>query len=319
MRRVWAVVAGASIVVGVLVGSAPTGGTSAPPAGTITVFAGNSTAGSSGNGGPAGQAELNNPSDEAVSLSGTVYIADFKNCQVRQVAPDGTISAFAGTGTCATSPLLNYGGQAAATQIGQPSGVAVDASGNVYIANCTTYISGCFQGNVAKVAPNGILTNFAGNGTVGSTGDGGPAASAEVATPWAVRTDRAGNVYFTDTTLSVVRKVNTAGIITTVAGTGTNGYGGDGGPATQAQLSNPTGLYVDASGNLFIADKDNFVIRKVAPNGVISTIAGNHIQGVSGDGGPATSAELNAPWGVVEDNVGAVSYTHLTLPTIYSV
>ena len=287
--------AGALLVTGLMLGVTAIGGASAPAPGTINAFAGTGTAGSTGDDGPATSATLSEPEDAATDLSGNTYIADNGNCQVRKVAPNGTITRFAGTGTCGAPTGL--GGPATSAKFGADKGVAVDASGNVYIGDFTNSM-------VYKVAPSGVITAFAGTGTPGYTGDKGPATSAELDGPWGIRVDRSGDVFIADANNNVVREVNTAGIITTVAGNGTQGYTGDKGPATSAELFFPSGIFVDPAGNLFIADEGNVVIREVNAAGIITTVAGNGTSGTSGDGGPATSAELAGPYGVVEDNFG---------------
>ena len=309
-RLIGVVVAAASVAIASFVVLAPA---TAATSGTISLFAGNGTQGFSGNGGAASAAEFRQPSDEAVSASGTVYIADMKNCQVRQVAPNGTISAFAGVGNCTADPgvitLSGLGAQAVNATIGMPTGVAVDSAGNVYIADCVDYTGtgpGCQQGYILKVSTSGIISIYAGDSTVGNGGSGGQATATSIGAPWGVRTDSAGDVYFSDVVYSVVREVNTSGIISTVAGNGTAGDTGNGGAATSAELNDPTGLYVDGVGNLFIADSKNAVVRKVAANGIITTFAGNGISGTSGNGGLATQAELAKPFGVIEDNAGNV-------------
>ena len=289
----------------------------AATAGTISLFAGNgkqATRGPTGNGGAATAAEFYHNSDEAFSASGTAYIADMKDCQVRQVT-NGVISAFAGVGTCVNSgnagvnTLKGMGGQAAAATIGMPTGVAVDPSGNVYIADCVDYTGtgpGCEQGDVLKVSTSGVISIFAGESTAGDGGSGGQASATEIGAPWGVRTDGSGDVFFSDVVYSVIREVNPSGVITTVAGNGTAGYTGNGGAATSAELNDPTGLYVNGSGNLFIADSKNAVIREVNSSGIISTFAGNGTAGYTGNGGLATAAELDKPFGVVEDTSGNV-------------
>ena len=166
------------------------------------------------------------------------------------------------------------------------------------------YIADPHNHVVRKISPSGIISVFAGTGTSGYTGDGGPATSAELVSPWGVRVNRSGDVFISDFDASVVREVNTNGTITTVAGTGTPGYTGDHGPATSAELEHPEGLFVDASNNLFIADEGAHVVREVNAAGTITTAAGNGTSGTTGDGGPATAAELEKPTGVVEDNLG---------------
>jgi hypothetical protein len=292
------VVVGATSLMGSFVPAlAFTAAAAGPVPGTIVAFAGTSgTHGPNGDGGPATAAQLWNPEDVSTDLSGNTYIADESNCKVRKVSPAGIISTLAGTGTC--GPLTGAGGPATHAQLSGPIGVAADAAGNVYFADH-------FNSEVDKVSPAGILTVFAGTGTSGYTGDNGPATQAELEAPWAVRVDRSGDVFISDTGgASVVREVNSSGIITTVAGNGTSGYTGDHGPATAAELYSPVGLYVDAAGNLFIADQGVHVVREVNTGGIITTVAGSGTYGFAGDGGPATSAELEGPYSVVEDNLG---------------
>jgi sugar lactone lactonase YvrE len=148
------------------------------------------------------------------------------------------------------------------------------------------------------VTPEGTIATVAGTGTAGFSGDGGPAAAAQLNTPRAVAIDRFGNLYVCDTENNRVRKIDTSGTITTVAGTGTAGYSGDDGPAEAAQLDNPQAIVVGIDGNIFIADTDNQRIREIGPRGQITTVAGTGRLGFSGDGGPATSARLSLPDGV---------------------
>jgi uncharacterized protein (TIGR03437 family) len=186
-----------------------------------------------------------------------------------------------------------------AASIGLPVGIATDAAGNVYFAsdNC-----------VFKLDTNGVLTLMAGNSRVGYSGDGGPAAGAQLNLSLGssgVALDGAGNMYVADTYNNRIRQVTAAGIVSTVAGGGSQVLG-DGGPATSAQLNDPVGVAVDSAGNLYIADTGNDRIRKVTPAGTISTIAGNGTVGYSGDGGPALNAQLNRPNGVAVDSAGNV-------------
>ena len=207
-----------------------------------------------------------------------------------------TIDTFAGNGTIGYS---GDNGPATSAQLNQPWGVAVDAAGNVYIADTV-------NNRIRKVA-NGVISTVAGNGTLGYSGDDGPATSAQLSWPAGVAVDSAGNLYVADQNNNRIRKVSN-GVITTVAGNGTPGYSGDNGPATSAKLYGPKGVAVDSAGNLYIADTSNQRIRKVL-NGVIATAAGNGPDlygngGYSGDNGPATSARLNQPWGVAVDFAG---------------
>src|SRR5262249_52069498 len=166
------------------------------------------------------------------------------------------------------------------------------------------------QGAVRKISPAGIITNYAGSGAPGgTTGDGGPATQASLNLPFALALDTVGNLYITDPEINRVRKVTPGGIITTFAGSGgagVGGFSGDGGPATQAQLYYPRGVGAGAVGNIYIADSLNHRIRKVAPNGIITTIAGAGEEGFSGDGGPAAQARINFPHGLAVDYSGSL-------------
>jgi TonB family protein len=168
--------------------------------------------------------------------------------------------------TITTNEYSNDGGKATSAQL-FPSGVAVDSAGNLYIADSVNQ-------RIRKVTPAGAITPVAGNGTNGFSGDGGQATSAQLSSPRGVAVDSAGNLYIADTNNNCIRKVTRDGVITTVAGIGTKGYSGDGGKATSAQLSNPNDVAVDSAGNLFIADSGNRRIRKVNPDGVITSVAG---------------------------------------------
>lgn len=187
---------------------------------------------------------------------------------------------------------------AAATQtaIGDPPRVATDGAGNIYFGGLHS---------VFKVDSSGTLVRIAGNGQLGYTGDGGAATAAQLNYPAGIAVDSAGNIYVADRGANVVRAISPSLIITTVAGTGTAGFQGDGGTATQARLNGPLGLTLDSAGNLYIADSGNHVIRKVS-QGVISTVAGNAIEGFSGDGGQATAASLDTPEGVAVDRNGLI-------------
>jgi hypothetical protein len=213
--------------------------------------------------------------------------------QGQACCPDAasTIQAFAGTGVPGYS---GDGGPATQAELNGVFGIWADPAGNVYISDASNYV-------VRKVSPSGIITTFAGNGTMGDSGDGGPATLAQMAQANYYTTDPAGDVYMADVQDNVVREVTPGGIISTFAGTGAAAYTGDGGPATLAALNSPGGLAWDSSGDLIIADTSNHVIRKVSPSGVITTIAGTGTGGFSGDGGPATLAQLQMPEGVTVD------------------
>jgi sugar lactone lactonase YvrE len=216
---------------------------------SIRTFAGNGTGGFSGDNGPATSAGLSSPWGVAADAGGNLYIADAWNYRVRRVS-NGSITTVAGNGTPGHS---GDNGPATSAQMGRPRGVAVDASGNLYIVDDSNF--------VRKVA-NGVITTIAGTGNSDFKGDNGPATSAAFWSPGGIAVDAAGNLYIADTTNNRIRRISN-GVITTVAGNGTSGFSGDNGPATSAQLSNPYGVAVDTLGNLYIADTNNSCIRKV--------------------------------------------------------
>jgi hypothetical protein len=261
--------------------------------GIITTVAGNGTAGYSGDGGPATSADVNPDGGVAVDSAGNIYFAD--NQRIRKVTVStGYISTVAGNGIQGYS---GDGGAATNAEMNWPWGVAVDAAGNIYIADMDNQ-------RMRKVtAVTGVISTVAGNGTQGYSGDGGQATSAEISSPSGVAVDATGNIYFGNIFSNCIRKVTAStGIISTVAGTGTAGFSGDGGLATSAKLYYPYGVAADAAGNIYFADEVNDRIRKVtASTGDISTVAGTGTTGYSGDGGPATSAQLYWPHGVAVD------------------
>lgn len=261
-------------------------------AGNIETVVGSGTLGFSGDGGPALSATLNIPTGVAVDSSGALVIADSLNDRIRRVS-GGLTATMAGNGSYKFS---GDGGPATSAALNGPFGVALDSGGNLYIADA-------FNARIRKVS-KGIVTTVAGKETSGSAGDGGPATQAMLRTPLGVAVDSNGNLYIADFNNSRVRKVS-GGNITTVAGNGTPGFSGDGGSATAAGLNLPAGVAVDAAGNLFIADTANHRIRRVS-GGTITTVAGNGTSGFSGDGGPATSAALNGPYGVAVDSSGNI-------------
>ncbi|MGH3901536.1 MAG: protein kinase domain-containing protein [Pseudonocardiaceae bacterium] len=268
----------------------------ADPGGDITTIAGNGTAGYSGDGRLAIEAQLNNPHRLTADPAGNVYIADTDNHRVRKVTPDGKITTIAGIGGGSFS---GDKGQATAADLRYPRGLALGDDGSLYIADGGNDV-------VRRVDPAGIITTVVGNGTRGFSGDGGPAVQAQLFSPSQVDIDRDGNLYIADQGNDRIRRVDRAGIITTVAGNGAEGFSGDGGLARDAQLNNVWAVAVDSAGNLYIADADNHRIRKVDSSGRITTIAGVGTAGSSGDRGPAAKAQLNAPVGVSLDATGAL-------------
>ena len=300
----------------------------------ISTIAGDGTSGYSGNGGPATSAQLyhptgmafdsegdlfiadpgnnvirevtpdgiistaaamlSNPEGVAVNAAGDLFIADTVNDVIREVTPDGNISTVAGTGSFGDS---GDGGLATAATLRYPEGVAVDANGDLFIADSGNNV-------IREVTPNGIIHTVAGTGSSGYSGDGGLATAAKLYGPSSVAVDANGDLFIADGGNNVIREVTPNGIIHTVAGTGSSGYTGDGGPATAAKLSSPFGVTVDATGDLFIADTYNYVIREVTPDGIIHTVAGTGSYGYSGDGGLATAATLRNPFGVAVNAAG---------------
>jgi sugar lactone lactonase YvrE len=267
--------------------------------GTITTIAGTGgDAGYTGDGAAATSAKLDNPRKIALDSSGNLYIADTVNNAIRKVTiSTGIITTVAGTGTPGYSGTK---GVATSATLNSPNGVALDSSGNLYIADTGNNV-------IRKVtASSGVITTVAGNGTSGYSGNNGAAASATLNSPNGVALDSSGNLYIADTSNGVIRKVTaSSGVITTVAGSGSSGYSGDGGSATSAKLTIPNGVAVDSSGNIYIADTGNSVIREVS-SGVIATVAGSGTSGYSGDNGAATSAKLSIPYGVAVDSSGNI-------------
>jgi hypothetical protein len=283
------------------------------PGGIITTVAGSGAWGihcdaAAGDSAPAMAAQLCAPSQVAVDGAGNLFIVDHN--RIRKVSSDGTITSVAGDGTIGAS---GDGGPPTQAQLAYPNSVALDLAGNVFFTEWA---------RVRKITPDGSITTVAGNGMRPNTngcsppaspgcgpppvGDGQPATSVPLFGPASVTTDRAGNLYFVDGVR--IRKVSTDGIITTVAGNGGRaGYKldtGDGGPATDAPLWGPNGVTVDSAGNLYLSEQVR--IRKVSTDGIINTIAGSQDPGYSGDGGPATKAQLWNPMGLTVDRAGNV-------------
>ena len=264
---------------------------------TITTVAGDGTEDHGGDGGAATAAQLDSPWGMAVDGAGNLYIADRDNHRIRKVDAAGVISTVAGGGRRGNRGYSGDGGPAVAAQLYNPSDVALDGAGNLYIADS-------FNNRIRKVDAAGVISTVAGDGTWGYGGDGGAAVAAQLAGPSAVAVDGAGNLYIADTDNNRIRKVDAAGVISTVAGTGRSGYSGDGGAAVAAQLQDPGAVALDGAGNLYFSDQSNQRIRKVDAAGVISTVAGDGTQGFGGDGGAATAAQLYWPSGVALDGAG---------------
>ena len=257
----------------------------------VRTVAGDGTWGFGGDGGAATSAQLAGPLGVAVDASGNLYIADYANDRIRKVDTNGSISTFAGTGTGGFS---GDGGAATSAQLNGPE--------NIIVYNNSYYITDALNYRVRKIDSDGIISTIA--GIEFYNGDNILASIARVHIPRNPAFDKDGNFYFTEQESPRVRKIDTNGIITTVAGNGTNGFSGDGGAATSAQFNGPRAVTVDKNGNLYIAEGGNNRIRKVDTNGIISTYAGTGAAGYSGDGGAATSAKINFPYQLVTDNDG---------------
>ena len=262
--------------------------------GIITTVAGGGANTYGGDGGPARRAGLAAPCALAVDAAGDLFIADYFNARIRKVDLHGIITTVAGNGA---SGFAGDGGPATQASLSAPSAVAVDAAGNLFIADENNY-------RVRKVDPQGIITTVAGNGTNSFSGDGWLAVEAGLSAPKGVAVDPAGNLYIADENNHRIRRVDQDGFIHTVAGNGTAGYSGDGGPATAAGLFYPCSLAVDVRSNLYFADAGTPRVRRVDARGIITTVAGNGDLGFAGDGGPATAAALANPQGVAVDAGG---------------
>ena len=268
--------------------------------GVITTVAGTGTQGFSGDGGAAISAQLFHPQGVAIDGNGNLYIVDTGNYRIRKVTPAGIISTIAGNGTNGSS---GDGAAATSAQL-LPTAIAVDGVGNLYIGDAN-------HERIRMVTLAGTISTIAGNGTAGFTGDGGAATSAELNEPQGVAVDPTGNVYIADFVNHRIRKVTPAGVISTFAGNGTVGSGGDGGAATSAALQSPLGVFADNQGNLYLADATGSRIREVNTSGIISTVAGTGTQGFGGDGervvgvGNVEVMDAVAVFAPVVQNVGA--------------
>lgn len=278
------------------------------PNGVIESVAGSGNDPAAGDGGLATAANLLFPSSVFVYSPDGLYLADTANHRIRKITSGGTISTVAGDGYKGSDGLGRYagdGGPATAASFSLPTTVQVDLSGAIYVSDTSNH-------RIRKISPTGTVTTLAGSGVAGFSGDHGTATTARLSGPRGVFVDRYGTVFISDTSNHRIRKVTPGGIITTVAGNGKAGYAGDGGPATEARLYAPTTLYVDPLGTVYIADTYNHRIRKVTPDGMITTVAGdgfsfsNGIGRFTGDGGAATSSSLNYPSDVVLDPSGSL-------------
>ena len=275
--------------------------------GVVSAVAGSGQGGYGGDSGPATDARLYQPRMVTFDAAGNMYIADTLNQAIRVVEPDGTISTVAGIpdpvdGDAENQCPRNYsgdGGPALEAKLACPHSLAVSPTGRLVIADSENH-------RIREVDSRGIIRTIAGTGTKGFGGDNGPAVNAHLADPKGAIFDSAGNLYIADTNNHRIRKVNPAGIITTVAGTGAVGGAGDGRPALEAELWEPRTVALGPGGDLYIAEPKAHRIRKVDGNGTITRVAGTSVAGFSGDGRPAVDARLNKPRGIDVDADGVV-------------
>ncbi len=265
--------------------------------GVITTIAGTGTAGYSGDNGPAISATLSAPYSVAIDGAGNVYVADGGNNVIRRINSGGGISTYAGTGSAGYS---GDGFAASTAQLNNPEGISLDNYGNLYIADAGNHV-------IREVYSTGQINTIAGTGgSFGYSGDHGPANAAQLHSPSAVAIDIYGNVYIADRNNNAIRKIDNAGDITTIAGNGFVGSGGDNGPAASAQLHSPSGISIYGFGNIYISDEGNNVIRKIDTAGTITKFAGSYLNGYSGNGGLAVNAEMSTPSGLAVDGLERV-------------
>lgn len=274
--------------------------------GIITTVAGTGIAGYNGDNIPATSAMLKSPGSIAFDRDGNLFIADEGNHRVRRIdVVSGMITTIAGTG------VGGYNGDgipATSAQIYSPTAVCFDSAGNLYISDNTNY-------RVRKIAASGLITTYAGNGTMGSSGDGGDATAAQFTLLGGLAFDRDDNLYIADWNAGKVRKVNSSGIISTYAGTGSFSYNGDNIAATSANIA-PIRIAVSINNELFLLDNPNDRVRKVTNSGLIQTVAGNGLCCAMGDGGPATGARIGNPGGLAFDTCGNLYVSQVDSPRI---
>jgi uncharacterized protein (TIGR03437 family) len=263
--------------------------------GIITTFAGTGIRGTAGDGGPAANAQLISPYGLAFGKAGDLYIADHDANIIRKVAADGTMSTIAGI--AGLSGYSGDGGLSTTAKLNSPFDVAVDISGNLYIADAG-------NSRVRKVTPAGIITTAVGNGNLDFTATGGPGPQISIAFPEGLAFDSTGNLYISEWGYARILKMNSAGAVTIFAGTGYFGSDGDSGPAGSATFIGPTALAVDATGTVYVADSDNHRVRKINTGGIITTVSGTGKIGSGGDGFSAGAAQLFSPSGLAVDSSG---------------
>ena len=265
----------------------------------ITTIAGSGARGFSGDGDIATSAQLCKPKGIAVDRHSNIYVADRENNRVRRIDfISGVITTVAGTDSTGQS---SDGVAATTAVVLRPSGVAADGNDNIYFTDESH--------RIRKVSREGTITTIAGTGSAGFSGDGGPASTAQLNAPADIAIDATGNIYFADVNNNRIRKINSEGMITTTAGTGVAGYNGDSIAATAAQLNAPSGVCIDASDNILIADALNHRIRKISHSGLITTIAGSGVAGTGNDSTLAILAKLNEPGSVAVDELHNIYIT----------
>ena len=264
-------------------------------AGIISTYAGTGMVGFSGDGGPASAANIGSPYSMDFDRAGNLLFVDALTDVVRKIDTSGNIRTIAGTPN--VSGYTGDGGLATASTLNTPANLKVDRYNRIFICDMANQC-------IRMIDTSGIITTIAGTGFAGYSGDGGPATNAQMMSPQGIVFDTLGNLYFCDAGSTVVRKVNTSGTISTIAGNGSWGYSGDGGPATDAKLSFPCALAIDSAGFLYISDCSNNCIRKIDGSGNIHTVIGTGVAGFSGDGGPASAAKLNGSYGITLDKNG---------------
>jgi sugar lactone lactonase YvrE len=241
------------------------------------------------------------PTELAFDAAGDLYASDCYGGYVFKIGRSGQLTIVAGRGGAHDGGLIGEGGPATAAEVECPYGLTFKRTGELVIADHA-------NNRIRQVGLDGTIKTIVGTGPVGSKagsfgGDGGPATQAHLQAPVSVLFDQDGNLYIGDRDNGAIRKVSPDGTITTIAGTGTRGYGGDGGPAVRAQLDQPEGMVFDASGNLYVVDSANDRIRKIDTHGIITTVAGTGAAGYTGDGGPAIQAKMQ-PDDLVFDPAG---------------
>ncbi len=263
---------------------------------TISTVAGSGLGRYGGTNKPAVSTSLFYPMDVAVDAEGNYYIADSTNYRIRKVDTNGFLTDMVGSG------IPGYGGDggpAEEASLSKVYSIAMCNDGEIFIADRE-------NSRIRKVDKEGIISTVAGTGERGYSGDNGPAIQAMLYYPEGVACDNQGNFFIADALNQRIRKVDPAGIITTVVGNGNYGFSGDGGPAVQASMWHPRGIAVHADGTLYFVDRANHRVRKVDVQGIITTIAGTGVRGYSGDGGPAKLAQLHTPLDVALDRTGNV-------------